>query len=201
MNTIETTFAVKLPEKYQKYGLTNNIKARLAYEYFHDLNLALHFMRQDPKTYFYFLKRCIARGNVSLFKKLFKSVTWTQQHNLAVKKLFVAANYYKRFSIMDFLYKNNKENLDFTHKEWITHYLYSFNDQAKHFILINELKNFEELKRIPMNVWSNLMVLFLNHEKMWYLYDNLFDIRNEIKNPMNIVEAANLFGLEYYGKK
>ena len=201
MDTVENSFLIRLPEKYKKYGITNNIKARLAYEVFHDLDLAAYFMRKDPKTYFYFLKRCISRGNFSLFKRLFKSVTWTSEHNLALKKLFYAANYYHKSSFMKFIYDNSKKYLDFTHKEWIYLYLYSSTDKITNFIFKNELINFEEFKRISMSTWTNLLVFFSDHEKVMYLYDNLFNINREIKNPMNIREVAELFGYEYNGKK
>lgn len=51
MDYKEANLSVCIPDKYKKYGWTNNIKALVAFEYMHNKNLALHFMAKDNKTY------------------------------------------------------------------------------------------------------------------------------------------------------
>lgn len=194
MNIDTASFAIALPEKYLKYGLSNNNKARLAYEYFHDLNLAVKIMAKDPKAYFYFLKRCISRGNIKLFKKLFNSAKWEYEHKETIKSLFVVACKYGKESILKFLYENHNDKLDFSLTELLTNIFYirrGYKPSKYVYKLIFKHSNI--LKNITLGQWTTINVLTLNDPNINYLFYNIFDFNKNQKRMPN-EEVYALFG-------
>ena len=70
MNIFDEKIAIK-DNTFNKYGWTNNIRARYYLEVLHDYNSVYSIILKDKKAFAYLLKRCIYTKRTTLFKKLF----------------------------------------------------------------------------------------------------------------------------------
>ena len=99
MDIIEIKFDTQIPNKYKKYGWTNNIKALVANEYMHDFALTVYFMAKDTNTYFYILKRSINKGSSNFFKKCFELAEWNNEHIERIQSLLWRAVFKNNYSV------------------------------------------------------------------------------------------------------
>lgn len=219
MDLKETTFNILIPDQYKKYGWTNNIKARVANEYLHDIKWTVYFMQKDPETYFYMLKRSINRGASKYFKKYFEFSTWTTEHKDAIKSLLFRAVYKKNMSVTKYLLTGYKNILDLSTEVKIQ-LLYSAKSHSMVNLIYNELLIDEPtIKRITFSTWCNLSDLgtFYDDEVLKYMSrvcsqnafkESLFTVMDEIdtvtdikEKPLSMKEAFELFGYKFQPRK
>jgi hypothetical protein len=205
MDLIEAKFDIQIPDKYKKYGWTNNVKALVAYEYLHDLKLAIFFMHKDPNTYFYMLKRFINKGSSNHFKKFFSAAQWNIEHIESIKSLFWRAVHKNNYSVANYLINKFKKDFNFSLDTSI-HLLYECKSNRMSILIY---KNFIEensiFKRIPFSVWCNIhdFAQFNNDRVLKFLLDinvnryyNIFD-NNKKEEPLSLKETLALFGYKY----
>lgn len=208
MDFKEANLSVCIPDKYKKYGWTNNIKALVAFEYMHNKNLALHFMAKDNKTYFYMLKRAINKQYTKVFKQWFELVKWEDSNSEAIKSLFWRAIHKDSYHIAKYLVINHRDKLNFSCEESIQLMYSTKSSRSMKFIYENYLQNNSIIQRIPFSVWCSIHDLsyFYDDRVMKFMLSvnipfkgpmNLEFETEENKKPLSLKEALAIFGYRH----
>lgn len=203
MDIIEIKFDTQIPNKYKKYGWTNNIKALVANEYMHNFALTVYFMAKDTNTYFYILKRSINKGSSNFFKKCFELAEWNNKHIEIIQSLLWRAVFKNNYSVAVYLINRFKNEFNFKLEQYIQMLYDCKSDRMMHLIYKNFVLNDNTIKRIPFSVWCNIhdFSYFTNDRVMKFMLDvNLnryYGIFNEKEKPLSLKEALMLFGYCY----